>query len=71
MKLPGEAWLVWDVRPAPKGSMLTQSAYFRPRGLLGRAYWYALVPFHGPIFARMLRRIGEAASDHAATNARS
>ncbi len=66
MKLPGEAWLVWDVREAPNGSVLTQSAYFRPRGLLGRAYWYALVPLHGPIFTRMMKRISEAATAHGA-----
>ena len=47
MRLPGEAWLEWDIDPAERaGSRLTQRAIFYPRGLLGRAYWYALIPFH-------------------------
>ncbi len=61
MKLPGEAWLVWETEATDSGAVLHQSAYFRPRGLTGRLYWYALLPFHGPIFQRMLRRIVGAA----------
>jgi uncharacterized protein YbjT (DUF2867 family) len=64
MKLPGDAWLVWEVEATGEGSLLTQSAYFRPRGLGGRLYWYVLLPFHGPIFAGMLKRIAGAAADH-------
>jgi hypothetical protein len=41
--------------------VLTQEAFFEPRGLFGRLYWYALMPFHGPIFGQMLKRIAEAA----------
>jgi len=61
MKLPGEAWIEWQVEPTEAGSRLSQRAMFYPRGLLGRAYWYALIPFHGLIFARMARRIAAAA----------
>jgi uncharacterized protein YbjT (DUF2867 family) len=62
MKLPGDAWLVWQVADGGNGrSVLTQSAYFRPKGLSGRLYWYALLPFHGPIFAGMLRRMAATA----------
>ena len=46
MRLPGEAWLEWVIEPEGAGSRLTQRAIFYPRGLLGRAYWYALIPFH-------------------------
>jgi uncharacterized protein YbjT (DUF2867 family) len=46
MKLPGEAWLEFKI----KDNNLIQTATFRPKGLLGRLYWYAVVPFHGLIF---------------------
>ncbi|MGF1664889.1 MAG: SDR family oxidoreductase [Acidimicrobiia bacterium] len=61
MLLPGEAWLSWRVTPTDTGSSLVQTAWFVPRGLFGRLYWYALVPFHGLIFPRMARGIVAAA----------
>jgi uncharacterized protein YbjT (DUF2867 family) len=61
MKLPGKAWLIWRVEPTPSGSMLHQEAFFQPRGLFGRLYWFALLPLHGLIFGRMARRIAAAA----------
>lgn len=61
MKLPGEAWLGWRVREVDGQTELTQTAWFVPRGLWGRAYWYALVPFHWMIFPRMARGIVRAA----------
>tara|TARA_B100001540_G_scaffold309702_1_gene326334 strand:- start:170 stop:1624 length:1455 start_codon:yes stop_codon:yes gene_type:complete len=58
MKVPGHAWLEWRVEETPeKGSEVTQQALFVPRGVLGRAYWYVLLPFHIVIFRRMLRNI--------------
>jgi uncharacterized protein YbjT (DUF2867 family) len=57
MLLPGEAWLEWTVVPTPDGSQLRQRALFHPRGLLGRLYWYALVPAHALIFRRMAQAI--------------
>jgi uncharacterized protein YbjT (DUF2867 family) len=59
MKLPGDAWLEWNVEPSANGTILTQSAYFRPRGLAGRAYWFVMFPFHSLIFGRMARSIAE------------
>jgi uncharacterized protein YbjT (DUF2867 family) len=56
MKLPGEAWLEFKI---VKGNTVVQTATFRPRGLLGRLYWYAVLPFHGFIFKGMLRRIAQ------------
>ena len=53
MKLPGEAWLTFNI----KEGQLVQIATFRPRGLLGRAHWYALLPFHYLIFKRMAKQI--------------
>ncbi len=61
MLLPGNAWLEWTIAPAGDGSVITQNATFRPRGVLGRAYWYAVAPFHGFVFPTMLRRIVGAA----------
>lgn len=57
MKLPGEAWLVWSAVDTDRGSTLTQTAFFLPRGLFGRLYWFVLRPFHGPIFGGMLASI--------------
>lgn len=57
MRLPGEAWLEWRITTSPRGSRLTQRARFKPRGLLGRAYWYGVAPFHGLVFPGLLRGI--------------
>ena len=62
MKVPGEAFLEWVAEPFDGGTRLTQTASFRPRGLFGRLYWYALVPFHTLILGAMARRIGSAAN---------
>jgi uncharacterized protein YbjT (DUF2867 family)/uncharacterized protein YndB with AHSA1/START domain len=61
MKLPGEALLEFDIATSGSGSRLTQTARFRPRGLLGLAYWYAVLPLHGYVFRRMLEGIRQAA----------
>jgi uncharacterized protein YbjT (DUF2867 family) len=61
MRLPGRAWLQFEVEPAEGGATIRQTAVFDPRGEAGRAYWYALYPVHDTIFAGMLRRIGEEA----------
>jgi len=60
MRLPGVAWLAWQIEPAEEGCSVVQTATFRPRGLLGRLYWAAVWPFHGFIFPTMLKRIIEA-----------
>lgn len=57
MKLPGEAWLEFRVSQGPDGARLEQKATFRPKGLLGRAYWYAVLPFHHFVFEGMIRGI--------------
>jgi uncharacterized protein YbjT (DUF2867 family) len=56
MKLPGEAWLEFKI---DKDLILTQTATFRPLGLLGRLYWYAVLPLHGLIFNGMIRKIAD------------
>lgn len=55
MKLPGEAWLEFQI---DNNSDLIQTATFRPLGVLGRIYWYAVLPFHGLIFNGMIKKIG-------------
>ena len=55
MKLPGEAWLEFRM----KDNELWQTATFRPKGLAGRMYWYAVLPFHGAIFQGMLRNLSK------------
>ncbi len=57
MKLPGDAWLEWRIAETPTGRTLRQTAFFRPRGLMGRLYWYLMLPAHRMIFGRMARRI--------------
>ncbi|MFC0778652.1 SDR family oxidoreductase [Flavobacterium sp. HJSW_4] len=53
MKLPGEAWLEFKII----NNTLYQAATFKPRGLMGRLYWYAVLPFHGFIFDGMLKKL--------------
>jgi uncharacterized protein YbjT (DUF2867 family) len=60
MKVPGRAWLEFEVTGDSAGSTIRQTAIFDPLGLFGLIYWYALYPFHRWIFAGMLRKIAEA-----------
>lgn len=55
MILPGEAWLEFKIEE----NILYQTATFRPVGLLGRLYWYAVVPFHWFIFNGMISKIAK------------
>jgi len=57
MKLPGRAWLEFEVEQTASGSVIRQTAIFQPAGLSGLAYWYLLYPFHAWIFRGMLREI--------------
>jgi uncharacterized protein YbjT (DUF2867 family) len=53
MKIPGHAWLEFKL----DGEKLIQSAYFYPKGIWGRIYWYALIPMHYFIFKNMIESI--------------
>lgn len=70
MKLPGQAWLEWCIEPGEGSNSVTQTAYFRPKGLFGRLYWYAMLPFHHFIFANMLDAIVAAAEGRGGPNPR-
>ncbi len=68
MRLPGEATLTFEVTPADGGKGMTrleQIARFKPRGLAGIAYWYAVQPLHGIVFRRMLRGLARSAERRA------
>lgn len=62
MRLPGLAWLQMQVLPEGEGARYRQRAIFFPRGLAGRLYWLAILPFHGIIFSGMANRITSAAT---------
>lgn len=57
MKLPGRAWLEFEVSPSEKGSQLRQTAVFDPHGLSGLLYWYGIYPVHVLIFKGMLKNM--------------
>ncbi len=61
MKLPGRAWLDFEVKGDSERSTITQTATFDALGLAGLAYWYTIYPIHRLIFAGMLKGIAEAA----------
>ncbi len=63
MKLPGRAWLEFEVSPNERGSTIRQTAIFDPRGLAGLLYWYGIYPLHQIVFAGMLRNLARAAED--------
>ncbi|MBK8725055.1 MAG: SDR family oxidoreductase [Holophagaceae bacterium] len=61
MKLPGQAWLQFEVRPDPEGARVEQTAFFEPRGVLGYAYWYAVLPLHRFVFPGLVGALKEKA----------
>ena len=68
MKLPGEAVLEFEIQKcgadgSNNRTRLTQTARFRPRGLLGLMYWYAVLPLHWIVFNGMLQGIRRAAEE--------
>jgi len=62
MKLPGRAWLEFEVVPREGGATIRQTALFDPAGLGGLAYWYGLYPLHSLVFSGMLHGIARAAT---------
>lgn len=65
MKVPGRAWLEMRAEEAEGGALYQQRAIFFPKGLGGRLYWLAVLPFHGVIFKGMANRITAAAASMA------
>ncbi len=63
MKLPGRAWLDYEVKTTQNGCMITQTALFDPVGLSGLLYWYLVWPLHQLVFTGMLRGIAKRCLD--------
>jgi uncharacterized protein YbjT (DUF2867 family) len=62
MKVPGQAWLQFQVTPGEDEQViLSQTAFFAPKGLVGWLYWYLLYPIHGLIFSGLIDRIAKRA----------
>jgi len=62
MRLPGRAWLEFEVEPREGGAAIRQTALFDPVGLAGLACWYLLYPLHRAVLAGMLKNIARAAT---------
>jgi hypothetical protein len=62
MKMPGLAWLELGVTENDRGQTdYHQRAIYHPKGLMGHAYWYSVMPFHGSVFGSMVSNITGAA----------
>jgi hypothetical protein len=62
MRVPGKAWIQFQSIPLEgEKTLLTQTAYFAPRGLGGFIYWYSLYPIHTFLFSGLIRRIADRA----------
>lgn len=57
MRVPGRAWLQYEIAEESDGCRLVQTAFFEPRGLSGRLYWYLLLPAHLVIFRGSIREL--------------
>jgi hypothetical protein len=58
MKVPGRAWLEFEV----VGTRLIQTAHYYPKGLWGRLYWYLTKPLHKLVFPDIAKGIIKKAS---------
>ncbi|MBW6467614.1 MAG: SDR family oxidoreductase [Coriobacteriia bacterium] len=57
MRLPGAGWLQYEIEPLEEGALVRQTAIFHAKGVLGRAYWYLVLPFHHFVFEGTLKGI--------------
>ena len=71
MKVPGRAWLEFEVTKTETGCTIRQTAIFDPVGLFGIVYWYSLFPLHEFVFSGMLRNICKAARANSKTQGQS
>lgn len=63
MKMPGDGWLQYELTEVPEGTLIRQTAIFDPKGLLGRLYWYGVLPFHHFVFNGTLAGIDRACQE--------
>lgn len=69
MKVPGDVWLQFEAKPqSNEATLLTQTAFFAPKGLLGFLYWYLLYPVHGLIFSGLIRNLARRAEVYGERN---
>ncbi len=61
MKMPGRAWLEYEVQPCDGGTEIRQTAVFDPVGFSGLLYWYSVYPLHKLIFKGTLKGIARKA----------
>jgi hypothetical protein len=62
MIVPGQAWLQFESIPQEDSkTLLTETAYYEPRGFWGFVYWYAMWPFHAFLFNGLIRRLASRA----------
>lgn len=57
MRMPGDGWLQYELSPQDRGTLIRQTAIFDAKGILGRLYWYAVLPFHHFVFNGTLQGI--------------
>lgn len=69
MKVPGRAWLQYETVESQRGTQIVQTAFFEPRGLSGRLYWYLLLPIHMAIFRGSVRELARRANASASRRA--
>jgi len=63
LKSPGQGWMEWRTMPGGAGTILSQTAFFAPRGMLGFVYWYLLWPVHTLVFTGLIREIARRARE--------
>ncbi len=71
MKLPGRAWLQYEVTPTEEGTLITQASFFEPKGLIGTLYWHLVALVHRWVFSGMLKALGRRVDQHARSTASS
>ena len=59
MKMPGQAWLQFEIEPYSGGTIIKQTAEFNPNGIIGNLYWYLLLPLHKLVFIGLLQGISK------------
>jgi uncharacterized protein YbjT (DUF2867 family) len=59
LKAPGQGWMEWRTTPEGVGTVLSQTAFFAPKGMKGFIYWYLLWPVHALVFAGLIRAISQ------------
>ena len=63
MKAPGQLWLQFETRPASdQETLLVQTLFYVPKGLLGLLYWYLFYPLHAVVFSGLVTKVAEAAA---------